>query len=277
MKRLIAIGISAALVGCATQKGNDRQAQHAADQIRMVAVQREARVKEQQAEADANVKLYESLARVAEANPDHAPAVTVALAVIGVRGADADQQDAPTVTLQAQEDTALRYVEALAPTVGGLVTGLGIAAINADVAKTQSRVSRDIQMNQDNTNARIVESVAAVGLANAENPSLQVGGDYYSATDSAVISQDTNQTTNETTTTTTTTTETTSISLSTALTYQGQGMSLADLIAQLRNAGASYSISFDGVEVASEEGEGETIVINCDGPQFSPAPPECSV
>lgn len=275
MKRLIAIGISAALVGCATQKGNERHAQHAADQVRMVAVQREARVKEQQAEAEANVKLYESLARVAEANPDHAPAVTVALAVIGVRGADADQQDAPTVTLQAQEDTALRYVEALAPTVGGLVTGLGIAAINADVAKTQSRVSRDIQMNQDNTNARIVESVAAVGLANAENPSLQVGGDYYSATDSAVISQDTNQTT--TTTNTTTTTESTAISLSTALTYEGSGMSLADLIAQLRNAGASYSISFDGVEVASGDGDGETIVIDCTKPQFSPAPPECSI
>lgn len=273
MKRLLVIGISAALVGCATQKGNDRHAQHAADQVRMVAVQREARVKEQQAESDANVKLYESLARVAEANPDHAPAVTVALAVIGVRGADADQQDAPTVTLQAQEDTALRYVEALAPTVGGLVTGLGIAAINADVAKTQSRVSRDIQMNQDNTNARIVESVAAVGLANAENPSLQVGGDYYSATDSAVISQDTNQTT----TTTNTTTESTAISLSTALTYQGQGMSLADLIAQLRSAGASYSISFDGVEVATGDGDGEAIVIDCNKPQFSPAPPECSI
>ncbi len=54
-------------------------------------------------------------------------------------------------------------------------------------------------------------------------------------------------------------------------------MSLADLIAQLRNAGASYSISFDGVEVASGDGDGEPIVIDCTKPQFSPAPPECNV
>ena len=47
--RAIAITASALiLAGCATSKGNERHAQHGADQIRMVAVQREARIKEQE-------------------------------------------------------------------------------------------------------------------------------------------------------------------------------------------------------------------------------------
>ena len=79
-----AIAVSV-LAGCATTKGNDRHAQHAADQIRMVAVQREAMVQEAQAESATQVALVEALSRVAASNPDHAPAVTVALAVIGVR------------------------------------------------------------------------------------------------------------------------------------------------------------------------------------------------
>ena len=60
-------------------------------------------------------------------------------------------------------------------------------------------------------------------------------------------------------------------------------MSLADLIAQLRNAGASYSISFDGVEVVSGDGDGDPdgegdggpVEVNCTVPDFSPALPEC--
>lgn len=279
MKRLIAIGISAALVGCATQKGNERHAQHAADQIRMVAVQREARVQEAQAESATQQELVKALSEVAKANPDHAPAVTVALAVIGVRGADSDSDDAPIISLQQQRNEALEWTKALAPTVGGLVTGLGVAAINADVTKNAQDANRDIQINDANSDVAIVQAVAGLGTAAANSVGTAVAGDYYSVTDNGSIDQSVTETTTttNTTTNTTTTTESTAISLSTALTYQGQGMSLADLIAQLRNAGASYSISFDGVEVASEEGEGETLVINCDGPQFSPAPPECSI
>ena len=78
--RLITLVLAiSVLTGCATQKGNDRHAQHAADQIRMVAIQREARVQEAEAEAESNTALVQALAEVARANPDHAPAVTVAL------------------------------------------------------------------------------------------------------------------------------------------------------------------------------------------------------
>jgi hypothetical protein len=51
-------------------------------------------------------------------------------------------------------------------------------------------------------------------------------------------------------------------------------MTLAELIEQLQDAGASYSIEVDGVEVASGEGEGETLIVDCNS-GFSPNPPGC--
>ena len=222
MKILTGMLAVSVLAGCATKAGNERVAQHGADQIRMVAVQREAQVQREKAQAAANEKLYEALARVAESNPDHAPSVAVALAVIGVSGGQSGEGNTDrVVTLQQQQNTALEWTKALAPTVGSLVTGLGVAAINADVAKTQSNNSRRIQESSNETSARVVESVASVGIANAGRLGIQVAGDYVSATDNAVVDQSVNTTeTNSTVTTTTNTTESVNTStLDTSTTY----------------------------------------------------------
>ena len=267
------------IAGCATERGNIRHAQHAADQIRMVAVQREAAVQEAQADAQTNTALVEALAEVARTNPDHAPAVTVALAVIGVRGADQSESDTSVIALQQQRNEALEWTKALAPTVGGLVTGLGVAAINADVTKNAQDANRDIQINDANSDVAIVQAVAGLGTAAANSVGVQAGGDIYQVADQGSIDQSVNtaDSNNTTTATTTTTTQTSSVSLATTLNYQGQGMSLGDLIKQLQAAGASYSIDLDGDGTPDVEGDGdgETVTINCDGPQFSPAPPEC--
>ena len=74
VRGLAVVAVSLPIIsGCATERGNARAAQHSADQIRIVAVQREAQLKEAQAEAQTNTALVEALARVAEANPQHAP------------------------------------------------------------------------------------------------------------------------------------------------------------------------------------------------------------
>ena len=283
MKRLIAIGISAALVGCATQKGNERHAQHAQDQIRMVTAQTESLERRGIAKAQKDAELYNALARVAESNPDHAPAVTVALAVIGVSGQNggADGDGGNLVTLQQQRNEALEWTKALAPTVGSLVTGLGVAAINADVQKNASDNAAKVQINDAQSDVAIVEAVAGLGTAAANSIGVEVGGDYYSVTDEGSIDQSLNTTdsynttsTTETTTETTTTTST-EVSLNTTLNYDGQGMTLSDLITQLQNAGATYSIDLDGDGTPDVEGgEGEPLEITCTG--FSPAPIECT-
>lgn len=278
--KIAALFIVLVFCGCSTTKGNERSAQHAADQIRMVAVQREARLQEKQAEAQTNTAVVEALARVAEANPQHAPSVAVALAVIGVRGADNPQDDAPVVALQQQNNEALEWAKVISPVAGGLVNTLGVAAINASVNKKQAEIGRDIQVNSQNAQVKVVEAVAGLGTAAANSVGTEVGGDYYSVTDSGSIDQGitTSDSNNTTATTETTTTQTSSVSLATTLNYDGNNMSLAELISQLRNAGASYSIDLDGDGTADVEGggDGPTVTINCAEPQFSPAPPECN-
>ena len=200
----MAVAVSV-LAGCATQKGNDRLAQHGADQIKMVAVQREARMQEKQAEAASNKELFDSLARVCEANKEHCPAVTVALAVIGVQGADGEDDDAPIVALQQQRNDALEYVRVLATPVSTLVAGLGVAAIQADVSKNASDNAARVQIQDAETDASIVQSVANLGVAAVGAGGVDVGGDYYTLSDQALIDQSVNTTTTNTETNTTTT------------------------------------------------------------------------
>ena len=271
--RLLAVWLMVALTGCATQKGNERHAQHAADQIRMVAVQREAMAQEAKAEAESNAKLYDSLARVCETNPDHCPAVTVALAVIGTREADTGSDSAPVVQLQQQREVGLEYVKALATPVSTVLTGVAIAGIQADVQKNASDNNRDILLGDQAADRGIVEAVAGLGAVAASQTGIDVDGDYMVVSDNGSI----DQSTTNTTTTTTTTSSQTSFALSTELNYAGSSMTLADLIKQLQGAGATYSIDLDGDGTAdvSGEGDGETVVITCENVSFSPKPAEC--
>ena len=266
----IAAGIVAVsiLAGCATEKGNQRHSQHASDQVRMIAVQREAMVQEAEAESQTQQALVEALTEVAKANPDHAPAVTVALAVIGVRGSS-EGNDVPIVSLQQQRNEALEWTKALAPTVGGLITGLGVAAINADVTKNAQDANKDIQINDAQSDVSIVQAVAGLGTAAASSVGIQAGGDVYQVSDSGSIDQSVNTADSNNTTSTST------FSLATTLNYDGTSMTLADLITQLQSAGASYSIDLDGDGTPDVEGEGDggSSVIYCDG--FSPAIPNC--
>jgi hypothetical protein len=205
MKEIAAVITLLAITGCATQKGNDRLAQHGADQIKMVAIQREARMQEKQAEAVSNKELFDSLARVCEANKEHCPAVTVALAVIGVQGADGEEDDAPIVTLQQQRNEALEYVRVLATPVSTLLAGVGVAAIQADVSKNASDNAARVQINDALQDSNIVQSVADLGVAAVGAGGVDVGGNYYTVSDDGVIDQSVTTTTTNTETNTTTT------------------------------------------------------------------------
>ena len=283
--RLLTTAISALLItGCATQKGNDRHAQHAADQIRMIAVQREAKVQETSAEALTQQALVEALAEVAKANPDHAPAVTVALAVIGVRGSQAESSDDPIIGLQQQRNEALEWTKALAPTVGTLVTGLGVAAIQADVTKNAQDANKAIQINDAQSDVAIVQAVAGLGTAVANNSGITAGGDVYQIqdqgiadsgdfTDSSTYTQDYEQNYAQ---------DDGFINNGenihdSAVSFAGQELTLSDLIAYLTDQGSPFSVVVNGEVVASStSGTGETVVIDCNKPQFSPMPPQCT-
>ena len=243
--RVLALATVLAVAGCATEKGNVRHAQHASDQVRIVAVQREAMVQEAKAEASTQLALMEALARVAEANPQEASSVAVALAVIGTRASQQDKSNTPVIGLQKQSNEALEWTKALAPTVGGLITGVGIAAINAETQRNASDNNRDILLGDQVADRGIVEAVAGLGSVAAAQTGIEVSGDYYDLEDSASVDNSTVTTTSEDTTTTTTT----SYSMNTTLDYEGTTMTLSELITELKSAGATYSIDLnnDGV------------------------------
>ena len=261
------------LSSCATEKGNVRHAQHASDQVRMVAVQREAMVQEAKAEASTRLALMEALARVAEANPQEASSVAVALAVIGTRASQQDKSNTPVIGLQRQSNEALEWTKALAPTVGGLITGVGIAAINAETQRNASDNNRDILLGDQLADRGIVEAVAGLGSIAAAQTGIEVSGDYYDMEDSSSVDNSTVETTSEDTITTTT------ISLATTIDYQGQGMTLKELITELNNAGAAYSIDLDGdgtpdVSGGSDATSTASVEVNCSA-TFGPTPPQC--
>ena len=298
----LAVALLVVLTGCATSKGNERAAQHSADQIRMVAIQKEAQRDLATKQAQANAALYEALARVAESNPDHAPSVAVALAVIGVSGGQSgDDSDNRVVTLQQQRNDALEWTKALAPTVGNLVSGLGVAAINANVQKNMSDNNRDIMLGDQQQNAQIVEAVASLGSTAVANAGVSVGGNYYDLQDSASVDQSTNSsvsTWTETTTETSTDSSTDNSQVydasedgfivngnydytyaddNAALTFGGEKTDIGSVVEYLQGLGQPYSLTLDGAVIAaSSEGEGETVTIDCSKPMFSPAPPECT-
>ena len=120
-------------------------------------------------------------------------------------------------------------------------------------------------------NARIVEAVAGLGNTAVSNAGMSVSGSYYDMEDSASVDQSTTSSMDTTTTTNTTTTNetssdttiTTEISANTTIDYQGEEMTLAELVTQLQNAGATYSVDLnnDGeADVSGGDGEVDTDV-----------------
>ena len=208
MNRFIAIGSAFLLAGCTSMEVRDA---HMQNQIRMVQVQKEADSKLAIAEANARVALYEALADVARTNPEQASAVVVAMAIQGI-GQESEDSDTRIVPLQPLQNEGLEYAKTFAGPAMNVLSGVGIAAINANVARTQSDNAARVQIYDAQTDASIVEAVAGVGMAAANSTGITVGGDYLQASDSASISQDQISTVATTTTTTTETTQTSSTS-----------------------------------------------------------------
>lgn len=185
--RLIATALSTVLfAGCTSI---EKQQSHQNAQIDIVRIQREAQLKERVAEAEAKKALYQALQAVAQANPEHAPAVTVALAVQGL-GSE-DDESTPVIQLQRQQNEALEYVKVLATPILGTATALGVAAITADVQKNASDNAAKVQINDSIQDANIIDSVANLGVAATNQVGIEVTGDYYDLQDTATLDQST--------------------------------------------------------------------------------------
>ena len=263
----------------------------------IVKVQREALAREESSRAQAQIALYESLAKIAEVSPDSADAAVLAMAMVG-QGSNESSENAPLLALREQRNEAIELTKALAPTLGGVITNVGLAAVNASVQKRQIAATAAVQIQDSNNDAAIVNSVANLGVA-----AVGAAGDAITVTDDAWVNMG-SYTDNDTTTTTTTTntetntttnaetntttadsnnTTTTDNSVYTYTTtdtvsYGGQELTLGGLLAYLKSTGLAYSLRIGG-DVYTVDGDGEPTEITCwpqdGGPQFSPALPIC--
>ena len=268
--RLFLTALSVVLAGCSSVE--ERQA-HQLNQIEMIRVQKDAEAMQKTAEANAKAKLYEALAAVAVANPDQASAVTVALAVQGV-GAETKSGNAPIVPLQPMKSEALEYTKVLAGPALNVLSGVGIAAINANVARTQSDNAARVQINDAIQDSNIVNAISGLGQTAANAGGLMVGGDYLQVTDEGVLTQDLSTTTTNNEITDSYNPVTTTSNDYSTVTYEGQEFSLPNLLAYLQGTGLAYNLTI-GDTVYTVDGEGQPVEVNCDQPQFSPAPPQC--
>ena len=290
------------LAGCASTE--EKQAHNEA-QIRMIAVQREAQTRDRAAEAEAQKALYEALSDVAKADPSQAGVVAMALAFQGIQGNN-NETGTPIVQLQARQNEALQWTQALAPVAGSVISTIGTAAISANVQKSQINATRDVQINQANQTANAIASVADLGAVAANQAGNNYAGDYYAVSDQGYIDQSTTTTSTSTATSTTTvsdsnntdsynstdsstsiadaynTTSTSTFTVdndvtnTTTVSWGGQETTLGDLLSYLVGLGTPYSLSIDGVVVASsDEGEGDNVGITC-VPDFSPAGWNCT-
>jgi len=199
---LAAAVIILVLAGCTSQQ--ERQA-HRDGQVKMIETQVQARTQQSIADATARTALYEAMARVAQTSPDSADAIAVALAVSSVRDEE-DSEQGPLVQLQRQENEAVELAKAIAPALITTAGTIGVAAIQADVNKTQSDNAARVAIADSATDADIMRSVtgmASIGLAKA---TTQVSGDYYVA---ETLDQSSTQTVTETNTVTDASTSTT--------------------------------------------------------------------
>lgn len=281
-KLLIAVLLMSGCTSLEKQQSNERA------QVEIIKVQREALARQKSDEAKAQIALYESLARVAEIDPESADAAVIAMLIVG-QGANEAGEAGPLVQLREQRNEAIELTKALAPTVGGVLTNVGIAAINANTQRDQIEATRDVQINQANQTASAIASVAELGAVAATS-----AGDSITVTDNGWLNSGsytdndttttttTSTTTNNTETNTTTSTETnTTDSYNTtdnsvtgndySVTYGGETMTLGSLLAFLQSTGQAYSLTI-GDDVYESEGDGgDPVEIDCNQPQFSPS------
>lgn len=288
------------LAGCTSlekQQSNERA------QVEIVKVQREAMASDVANKTQAEVAFYNSLAQIAAASPESSDAVVLAIAMVA-NNRSQDEGQPGIVTLREQKNEAIELTKALAPTVGGLLTNVGLAALNTSVQRKQIAANAAVQIQDSNNDAAIVNSVAGLGTAavNAVGDTITITDDAwvnmgsYEDNDTTTTNTETNTSTNtetntstntetnttdsNNTSTTTTTTDNSVYTYTTAdtVSYGGEELTLGGLLAYLRGTGLAYSLTI-GDDVYTVDGDGEPTEINCwpqdGGPQFSPALPIC--
>lgn len=287
MKTII-VGLALlSFLGCASaeQKMASKQDYRAA-QVEAIRVQSESRVSRDQVSALEKQAMWNALAEVVKANPEAASNVAIVAAVAAARdGGDGGESTSEGMALiKTERDvTALDWAKVLTGPVLGTVTQVGIAALNTDLQKEISRNNTAVDLVEAEIEGKIYDAVGVIAstprsTVTVTDSASYIGGDSNSLTE-----------TNTTTTTTTTTDDDIYVINTSAADADNQ---VDDVVVEVGSFGlpdddvvdvddgsddGSVDSGDDGSDDGGEEPEEVDDTFDCDGPQFSPAPPECSI
>ena len=295
--KTILVGLAlVSFLGCASaeQKIASKQDYRRA-QVEAIKVQSEASVSREQVSALEKQAMWNALAEVVKANPEAASNVAIVAAVAAARdGGDGGESTSEGMALiKTERDvTALDWAKVLTGPVLGTVTQVGIAALNTDLQKEISRNNTSVDIVEAEIEGKIYDAVGVMASTPRSTVTVSDSGSYIGGDSS--VSTSTSTETNSTTTTTTSTTTTTDDDIYVINTSAADADDqVDDLLGEVDSFGLPDDDDVDvddgsddgssdggddgaddGGEEESEEGD-ETF--DCDDPQFSPAPPECSI
>jgi len=269
VKIITGIVLAGLITGCATaEQKMDSRRDYRDAQVEAIRVQAEQRTARETSEQLSEAAMWQSLAEAVKANPDSASHFAIVMAVAASRGGPEEVSEGPMATIQTEREvTALDWAKVLTGPVLGTVTQVGIAALNTALQKEISRNNTQADIVSSNNDARLYDVVGTIA-ENRNNGSSSVS---YTVSDNAVVN--TGEFTETTTTTTTTDDDIFVIST---------GVSEADetvdtVVAEVGSFGIIDEVVEDTTDDTTDDvvdGE-EDETFNCEGPLFSPVPPEC--
>lgn len=208
-------------------------------QIEAIKVQRQADAQAAEAQSAERVAMWEALGEAVKANPDAASHMAIVAAVSSTSPANA-----PATTVRGnvvrlneeRETTAIDVLKVITPGIIGGVTQAGIAAIAADTTRESIRANRDIRVKEIEVDGQLWDVLGtAITEAGDDN--------YYSGSGVDDIAP---------------------------------GVDLIDTPDDVVDTVPAVS-GDDVVDVVDDvvDPTEEPSEVNCDGPLFSPMPPEC--
>ena len=205
--------------------------------------------------------MWQSLAEAVKANPDSASHFAIVMAVAAASGGgQSGDREAAMVTLKTEQSDAQAWAKILAAPVLNTISSVGIAAVNADLQKEISRNNTRRDIVESEQDGKIYDMVGVI----AENRGD--GGVTYNVSDDAVVntgSQDND-----------------------IFVVDGDTEAADDAVDEVFDFGnddddvVDENTSDDVDDTDSDPDPDntdpdDTDEVNCDEPQFSPAPPEC--
>ena len=267
MKTII-VGLAlVSFLGCASadQKIASKQGYRNA-QVEAIKVQAEQATARETAEQLSKAAMWQSLSEAVKANPDSASHFAIVMAVAASNGsAPSASTGTPMMALKTERDTtALDWAKVMTGPLLGSLTQVGIAALNTDLQKAISKNNTLSDINDSNNDAKLYDVIGdvagAAGTTITMTDSTYVGNDYNNDERvNYVIGTDLD----------------TADDLIDNVIDETSSFGVPD-----DEGGPSDTIDDGGTDdggpddvVPDDGGEEE---INCDEPQFSPAPPECT-